>query len=108
MKREGCQFNLKMQQNKEPITEEHDDLWDRLVSIRDKCMPYQRYIMIVGFTMLILLVVWLGYVRGALDVCNDLGGRLEVGWKILCHPGQNIPIINSSEPRFNIFISDFI
>ena len=97
-----------MEQNKEPITKEHDDLWDRLKSIRDKGMPYQRYIMIVGFTILILLVVFLGYARGALDVCNSLGGRLEVGWKILCHPGQNIQIIDSSEPRFNIFISEFI
>ena len=53
-------------------------------------LPYntRRYIMIVGFTILIILVVYLGYARGALDVCNDLEGRLEVGWKIECLPSQ--------------------
>ncbi len=65
-----------------------EDIKDKLGFIRDKFDPYQKYIMIVGLTILILLVVYLGYARGALDICNDLGGRLEVGWKIVCHPSQ--------------------
>ena len=69
-----------------------EDIEDKLGFIRDKLMPYQRYIMIVGLTILILLVVYLGYARGALDVCNDLGGRLEI--KVLnveCHPSHYTP-----------------
>ncbi|KKM60432.1 hypothetical protein LCGC14_1541860 [marine sediment metagenome] len=68
-----------------------EDLKDKLDFVRKKFDPYQRYIMIVGFTILIILVVYLGYARGALDVCNDLGGRLEVGREIVCHPSQYTP-----------------
>ena len=63
-------------------------MFNTMDKIRDKLEPYKRYIMIGGFTMLILLVVYLGYARGSLDVCNDLGGRLEVGWDIHCQPGH--------------------
>ena len=48
-----------------------------------------RYIMIVGFSLLILLVVYLGYARGGLDICNSLGGRFEAGIEIKCHPGYS-------------------
>ena len=67
-----------------------------LNKIRGRFMPYQRYIMIVGFIILVMLVVFLGYARGALDVCNDLDGRLEVGWKIKCHPSHynQTPTVN--------------
>ncbi len=75
---------------KDPKVEpDWEDIEDKLGFIRDKFDPYQRYIMIVGLTILILLVVYLGYARGALDVCNDLGGRLEVDMmKVKCHPSQ--------------------
>ena len=66
----------------------NDDITTTLDSIRDKLDPYQRIIMIGGFVILIFLVVYLGYARGSLDVCNDLGGRLEVGWEINCRPGS--------------------
>ena len=65
---------------------------EQLNRFRDKFISHQRVIMIVGFTILVILVVFLGYARGALDVCNDLGGRLAVGWEIKCHPSlYNIP-----------------
>ena len=63
-------------------------IYTKLDTIRDKLDPYQRIIMIGGFIILIFLVVYLGYARGSLDVCNDLGGRLEVGWTINCRPGS--------------------
>lgn len=75
---------------KDPKVEsDWEDVVDKLDFIRDKFMPYQRYIMIAGLTILIILVVYLGYARGALDVCNDLGGRLEIDMmKVKCHPSQ--------------------
>lgn len=81
-----------------------DDLSDALDNIRRKFDPYQRYIMIVGFTILVLLVVYMGYARGALDVCNDLDGRLEIDWgvNIECHPRQSIPAIDAQNPRVNV------
>ena len=80
---------------KDPEVEpDWEDIKDKLGFIRDKLDPYQRYIMIVGFTILIILVVYLGYARGALDICNDLGGRLEVDMmKVKCHPSQYTPQI---------------
>ena len=56
-----------------------------LKKIREKFDPYQRWIMIVGFTILIFLVVFLGYARGALDICTSLDGLLDDDFK--CHPG---------------------
>ena len=54
--------------------------------------------MIVCFTILIFLVVFLGYARGALDVCNALDGRLEVNLlKVECHPRQNNPTTDPSD-----------
>ena len=66
------------------------DSFKELNRLRDKLEPYNRYIMIAGFIILIMLVVYLGYARGALDVCNDLGGRLEVKkmFGIDCLPGS--------------------
>lgn len=52
---------------------------------QDKLMPYQRQVMIYGMILLIFLVVFLGYARGGLDVCNALGGRLEVSPGLTCH-----------------------
>ena len=83
-----------------------DNTAEELNRWADKLMPYQRYIMIVGFIILVLLVVYLGYARGALDVCNDLGGRLEVNiLGIKCHPGHYNPqdnIIDNTIPYYTI------
>ena len=67
-----------------------EDGLEGLNRLRAKLEPYNRYIMIAGFIILIMLVVYLGYARGALDVCNDLGGRLEVKkmFGIDCRPGS--------------------
>ena len=49
-------------------------------------LPYnkKRYIMIVGFTILIFLVVFLGYAYGGMKVCSNLDGLLDSEFK--CHP----------------------
>ncbi len=87
-----------------------DDLiYTKLDTIRDKLAPYQRIIMIGGFVILIFLVVYLGYARGSLDVCNDLGGRLEVGWTINCRPGScRTPIDTKDAVGQSFFIPDII
>ncbi len=96
---------------KDPEVEpDWEDVVDKLDFIRDKFMPYQRYIMIVGFTILIILVVYLGYARGALDVCNDLGGRLEVGREIVCHPShytQQPAFIDGTSMVPNVTVGDW-
>ena len=72
-------------------------------------LPYNkiRYIMIVGFTILIILVVFLGYARGALDVCNDLDGRLEINLlHIKCHPSQYNPTTENQDVVDPYLIAD--
>ncbi len=61
------------------------DTWVQQIELwRQKCMPYQRYIMIIGIITLIFLVVFLGYAYGGLKVCTDLDGLLDEDFK--CHP----------------------
>jgi len=61
------------------------DNWiEELDRIRDKLMPYQRPIMIVGIIILIFLVVFMGYAYGGLKVCSELDGLLDKSFK--CHP----------------------
>lgn len=55
-----------------------------LIRLRDKFMPYQREIMLTGMFILIALVVFLGFARGGLEVCNSVGGHFN--WKLECHP----------------------
>ncbi len=52
--------------------------------LRDKLMPYQKEIMIVGMLILIALVVFLGFAYGGMRVCSDLDGVLDD--KFRCHP----------------------
>ncbi len=52
--------------------------------LRDRLMPYQREIMLTGMIILIALVVFLGFARGGLEVCNSVGGYFD--WKLKCHP----------------------
>ncbi len=56
----------------------------RLFELRDRLMPYQREIMLTGMIILIALVVFLGFARGGLEVCNSVGGYFN--WKLECHP----------------------
>ena len=51
--------------------------------IRRKFMPYHRYIMIGGITILIFLVVFLGFAYGGMKVCSQLDGILDNKFK--CH-----------------------
>ena len=52
--------------------------------LRDKLMPYQKQVMIVGMLILIALVVFLGFAYGGMRVCSDLDGVLDD--KFRCHP----------------------
>ena len=52
--------------------------------LRDRLMPYQREIMLGGMILLITLVVFLGFARGGLEVCNSVGGHFD--WKLKCRP----------------------
>ena len=115
---------MEEEQRKEPITDiqhpdydpandpEVEDSFPKWMNnLRDKLDPYQRPVMIIGFIILVMLVVFLGYARGALDVCNDLGGRLEASlnfYKIKCHPGQGIPIENVDMVGQPFIVPDFI
>ncbi len=93
--------------SKDPEVEEDMPLiLSALNKFRDRMRPYQRWIMITGFIILVMLVVYMGYARGALDVCNDLGGRLEIDIvHIVCHPGQYNPSV--SDPLGNT-LPDFV
>ena len=83
-----------------------DNMTEELERFRQKFMPYQRYIMIIGIIILILLVVFLGYAYGGLKVCADLDGLLDKNFK--CHlnstvtPIYNYPITETSKYDFNI------
>ena len=61
-----------------------DDSFKRLFELRDRLMPYQREIMLTGMFILIALVVFLGFARGGLEVCNSVGGHFD--WKLKCRP----------------------
>jgi|TARA_Y100000310_G_scaffold344046_1_gene454774 hypothetical protein len=65
--------------------------------LRDKAEPYERFIMLGGMIILIFLVVFLGYARGGLDTCNDLGGRFDS--KLDCHLGCYEPDKVMRQPR---------
>jgi len=62
--------------------DDSDQEFEKLV---DKLMVYQKQIMMGGFIVLFILVVFLGYAVGGLKVCSDLDGLLDSGFK--CHPG---------------------
>lgn len=63
---------------------EDDTDFTELERLRDKFMPWQREIMIVGMIILITLVVLLGVAYGGMKVCNELDGILDDKFK--CHP----------------------
>ncbi len=64
--------------------------------IKKKFMPYHRYIMIGGFTILIFLVVFLGFAYGGMKVCSQLDGILDNKFK--CHPGYELDLMYNQEP----------
>lgn len=101
-------MNQKKQEEEEetPDPDVSDDVAEELNRFRQKFMPYQRYIMIIGIIILIFLVVFLGYAYGGLKVCADLDGLLDKSFK--CHPNftaqqlYNYPIPEVSKYNFNI------
>ncbi len=97
MEQDNNKMNQTTEINNKNDIDRPDAAAEWLVKWRNE-LPYniKRYTMIVGFIILVLLVVYLGYARGALDVCNDLGGRLEIKVvNIQCHPDQyNITPLN--------------
>ncbi len=85
--------------------EVQDDIEDKLNYIRDKFMPYQRQIMIVGIIILIVLIVFLGVAYGGMRVCSDLDGLLDSKFK--CHPNYS-PVTNELDSvRQPFVIPDF-
>jgi len=60
-----------------------DSITSEMIRIREKLLPYQRYIMLYGLIILIFLVVFLGFAYGGLKVCSDLDGLLDSKFK--CH-----------------------
>lgn len=70
---------------KDPEVEpDWEDVKNKLEYIKNKLWPYQKYIMIVGILMLIMIVVFLGYAYGGMKVCSELDGILDDKFK--CHP----------------------
>jgi len=70
---------------KEPIDRSKEDededmagFTDAMLKFREE-LPYnkRRYIMIIGFSILVLLVVYLGYAYGGLKMCTQVGGILD-------------------------------
>ena len=74
----------KMGQEEEDMDKEDEADMRQLYRLREKFMPYQREIMLTGMIILIALVVFLGFARGGLEVCNSVGGYFN--WKLECHP----------------------
>lgn len=75
-----------------------DTLTEELEKFRDKMMPYQKYIMITGIIILIMLVVFLGYAYGGLKVCSSLDGLLDNKFK--CHLGLQANVTYSTPQSF--------
>ena len=84
--------NVEERKEKEVETYNEDDVTDSVTNyitkFRDE-LPYnkKRYLMIILFIVLIMLVVYLGYAYGGLKVCSDLDGILDSDFK--CHPDFN-------------------
>jgi len=89
------------EEDKDNDPEVTDSGWEELMRIRDKFMPYHRYIMIVGFTILIFLVIFLGFAYGGMKVCSELDGILDDKFK--CHPN-----VTSSKITINNVGQSFI
>ncbi len=90
-------------ETKEPIDSEQqvqdqevEEVVEGLVRLRDRLMPYQRPIMIGGFIILIILVVFLGFAYGGMKVCSQLDGILDSGFK--CHPNYYDNLTQTIEP----------
>lgn len=93
--------------NNIPDDEITDGIGEELEKFRQKFMPYQRYIMIVGIIILIFLVVFLGYAYGGLKVCSDLDGLLDSKFK--CHPNYTPQQTNrhgNVAPYFNLSVEE--
>lgn len=98
--------------NKKPADDPEvtDTVGEEIERLANKCMPYKRYIMIIGFTLLILLVVFLGFAVGGLKVCEDLDGVLDADFK--CHPNykpNETKVLPSGQPfdlQINLTIQD--
>ncbi len=74
-----------LQQKDNKIDDDTENITiEPLEKLRDKFMPWEREIMLTGMIILIALVVFLGFARGGLEVCNDVGGYFD--WKLKCHP----------------------
>ena len=72
----------------EPKDDEAQEFIDSLAKWRDELPSNKiRYTMIVGFTILILLVVYLGYAYGIAKVCGQVGGTIVKG--LTCLPDLN-------------------
>jgi len=64
--------------NEDQTEEDMDKFTQWMVDFRDN-LPYNktRYIMIIGFIILVLLVVYVGYAYGGLKMCTQVGGILD-------------------------------
>ena len=52
-------------------------------SLRDKLMPYQRPILYIGISLLLLLLLFIGFSIGAYSICRQADGFLDD--KFYCH-----------------------
>ena len=79
-----------------------DEIGEEVTRQLDKLLPYKRQIMITGFIILVLLVVFMGFALGGLKVCSDLDGLLDSEFK--CHPSyyNTTPNIIGSNFSWNI------
>ncbi len=68
-----------------------DETIEKLQAWRDE-LPYnkKRYTMIVLFTVLILIVVYMGYAYGGLKVCTSMDGVFDQ-LRFECHPSEYEP-----------------
>ncbi len=87
---------------KGPDKDDIDKEMEVIYRLRDKLMPWQKEIMIVGMLILIALVVFMGFAYGGMKVCSDLDGVLDD--KFRCHPNyyNDTPDVNAVGQMFMI------
>lgn len=83
--------------------DQNSDEYDEIAPIKFK---FQRPLTTILLIVLIMLVVFLGYARGVLQVCKELGGELTSDKLISCRPYKPIPTENNTTFNMSIDLNE--
>ena len=64
-----------------------EDGYEALEKLKRKLMPWQREIVIGLLLLLIVIVVYMGFIYGVAYNCNELGGKIDAD--LTCHLDYN-------------------